>query len=120
VNLANGMSAVVDFRQMDGNTEKPKFRFTLGSSDLGFTADGPIGKNVTFIASARQSYLQGLFTLLKLPFLPNFIDYQAKVQVKMKGNRSLTFVGLGAIDYFRESSGLWAAKLYRGCHLYPI
>ena len=101
VNLANGMSAVVDFRQMDGNTEKPKFRFTLGSSDLGFTADGPIGKNVTFIASARQSYLQGLFTLLKLPFLPNFIDYQAKVQVKMKGNRSLTFVGLGAIDYFK-------------------
>ncbi|MFN5218480.1 MAG: carboxypeptidase regulatory-like domain-containing protein, partial [Sphingomonadales bacterium] len=79
INYANGMSAVVDFRQIDGNMDKPKFRFTLGSSDLGFTADGPLGKSkkTTFIVSARQSYLQGLFTLLKLPFLPNFIDYQA-------------------------------------------
>lgn len=103
VNLANGMSAVLDFRQMEGNTEKPKFRFTLGSSDLGFTADGPLGKKkkTTYIVSARQSYLQGLFTLLKLPFLPNFIDYQARVKTKLNDKEELNFVLLGAVDYFR-------------------
>lgn len=101
VNLANGTSAVVDFRQMEGNRDKPKFRFTLGSSDLGFTADGPIGKKSTFIASARQSYLQGLFSLLKLPFLPNFIDYQAKYNYKIDSRRSFTVIGLGAIDFFK-------------------
>lgn len=101
VNLANGLSAVGEFKQMEGNGEKPKFRFTLGSSDLGFTADGPLGKKVNFIASVRQSYLQGLFTLLKLPFLPNFIDYQARVNVKLSDKRSLTFISLGAIDYSR-------------------
>lgn len=108
INYANGMSAVVDFRQMDGNADKAKFRFTLGSSDLGFTADGPLGKKkkTTFIVSARQSYLQGLFTLLKLPFLPNFIDYQAKVRTKVNEKSELNFVLLGAVDYIRLNAGV--------------
>lgn len=108
INYANGMSAVVDFRQIDGNPEKAKFRFTLGSSDLGFTADGPLGKKkkTTFIVSARQSYLQGLFTLLKLPFLPNFIDYQAKVRTKLTDKSELNFVLLGAVDYIRLNEGV--------------
>ena len=45
-------------------------RATFGTSDAGITLDGPIGKNTTFIASVRQSYLQFLFKLIKLPFLP--------------------------------------------------
>lgn len=108
INYANGMSAVVDFKQIDGNTDKPKFRFTLGSSDLGFTADGPLGKSkkTTFIVSARQSYLQGLFTLLKLPFLPNFIDYQAKVKTKLSNKSELNVVLLGAVDYFRLNTNV--------------
>jgi len=101
INLANGMSAVVDFKQTEGNKNKAKFRFTVGSSDLGFTADGPIGKKTTFIGSVRQSYLQGLFTLLKLPFLPNFIDYQVKVKTKITEKDELVFVGLGAFDFFK-------------------
>ena len=103
INYANGLSSVFDFRQIDGNTTKMKGRFTLGSSDVGLTADGPLGKSkkVTYILSARQSYLQGLFALLKLPFLPNFIDYQAKVKVNMKGNDDLTFLMVGGIDFFR-------------------
>lgn len=49
VNYANGLSSVLDFRQMDGNTNKAKYRFTLGSSDVGFTADGPLSKKTTYI-----------------------------------------------------------------------
>lgn len=101
VNFANGLSSVLDFRQMDGNANKAKYRFTLGSSDVGFTADGPIGKKTTYIFSARQSYLQGLFSVLGLPFLPNFIDYQAKVKVKLNNKDDLSFLMVGAIDFFR-------------------
>lgn len=101
INLANGMSAVVDFKQMDGNKDKNKFRFTLGSSDFGITSDGPLGKRTTYIASVRQSYLQGLFSVLKLPFLPNFIDYQVKVKTKLDEKNELVFIGLGAFDFFK-------------------
>jgi hypothetical protein len=99
VNFANGLSSVLDFRQMDGNANKAKYRFTLGSSDVGFTADGPMGKKATYIFSARQSYLQGLFSVLGLPFLPNFIDYQAKVKVNDKDD--ISFLMVGAVDFFR-------------------
>ncbi len=101
VNFANGLSSVLDFRQMDGNANKAKYRFTLGSSDVGFTADGPIGKKTTYIFSARQSYLQGLFSVLGLPFLPNFIDYQAKVKVKLNEKDDISFLMVGAVDFFK-------------------
>ncbi|MFM2335027.1 MAG: hypothetical protein RIS91_1030 [Bacteroidota bacterium] len=101
VNYANGLSSVLDFRQMDGNANKAKYRFTLGSSDVGFTADGPIGKKTTYIFSARQSYLQGLFSVLGLPFLPNFIDYQAKVKVKLNEKDDISFLMVGAVDFFK-------------------
>lgn len=42
VNKSNGLSSVIDFQQIEGNKEKGKYRFTIGSSDLGLTADGPI------------------------------------------------------------------------------
>lgn len=101
VNYANGLSSVLDFKQMDGNANKAKYRFTLGSSDVGFTADGPVGDKVSYIFSARQSYLQALFSVLGLPFLPNFIDYQAKVKVKLKEKDDIMFMMVGAVDFFR-------------------
>lgn len=106
VNLANGLSSVIDFQQTEGNRDKSKFRFTVGSSDLGFTTDGPIGKKATYIFSARQSYLQGLFTLLKLPFLPSFIDYQGKVKIDLKGRDDLTIITVGAFDNFKINTSV--------------
>ena len=101
VNYSNGLSSVFDFQQIEGNKEKGNYRFTVGSSDLGFTADGPMGKKATYIFSVRQSYLQGLFAVLGLPFLPNFIDYQGKVQIDLGKNDKLTILTVGAVDYFR-------------------
>ncbi len=101
VNYSNGLSSVFDFEQIEGNKEKGNYRFTVGSSDLGFTADGPMGKKATYIFSARQSYLQGLFSVLGLPFLPNFVDYQGKVQIDLGKNDKLTILTVGAIDYFQ-------------------
>ncbi len=106
VNLSNGLSSVFDFQQIEGNREKGNYRFTVGSSDLGFTADGPLGKKATYIFSARQSYLQGLFSVLGLPFLPNFIDYQGKVQIDLGKRDKLTILTVGAVDYFRLNTGV--------------
>ena len=101
VNYSNGLSSVFDFQQIEGNREKGNYRFTVGSSDLGFTADGPMGKKATYIFSARQSYLQGLFAVLGLPFLPNFIDYQGKVQIDLGKRDKLTILTVGAVDFFQ-------------------
>ncbi len=97
-NRGNSLSSVLEFRQIDGNTEKMKFKVSVGSSDLALTLDGPAGKNTTFIASARRSYLQLLFSALNLPFLPTYNDFQFKVRTRFNPKNEISFIGLGAYD----------------------
>jgi len=99
-NRGNAMSSVFEFKQKDGNSEKLITNITLGSSDLGITLDGPIGKKSTFIFSARRSYLQFLFKALQLPFLPIYNDAQFKYKMKLDQKNQITVVGLGALDDF--------------------
>ncbi|MFM1898434.1 MAG: hypothetical protein RL577_674 [Bacteroidota bacterium] len=101
IQYATGLSSVMDFQQIEGNKEKGKYRFTLGSSDIGLTADGPLGENASFVFSARQSYLQFLFSALQLPFLPNFNDYQGKLTWNLSPQDRIEIVTVGALDYFR-------------------
>jgi len=96
----NAMSSVLSFRQIDGNDEKFKFRATVGASDLGLTIDGPTGKNSTLIMSARRSYLQFLFGVIGLPFLPTYNDFQFKHKTKISDKGELTVLGIGALDDF--------------------
>lgn len=100
-NRGNALSSVIEFTQKDGNPEKINTRITFGTSDAGITLDGPINNKTTFTASARQSYLQFLFKLIKLPFLPTYNDFQFKVKHQLSTNSEISLIGLGAIDKFR-------------------
>ena len=97
----NAMSSVMDFHMINGNQEKTGIRGTIGSSDIGLTIDGPIGKKTDYIFSVRRSYLQFLFSLFKLPFLPTFTDAQFKVRHKIDDKNELILIGLGGYDIFR-------------------
>lgn len=99
-NRGNALSSVFGFRFREGRDDRLGASFTVGSSDLNLTLEGPIGEKTTFLASARQSYLGFLFELLELPFLPTYNDFQIKVKHKFDQRNELTFIGLGAIDQF--------------------
>jgi CarboxypepD_reg-like domain/TonB-dependent Receptor Plug Domain len=96
----NALSSVMEFQQIEGNNEKLRGTFMLGSSDIALTLDGPLGKKSSFVFSARRSYLQFLFQALKLPFLPTYNDFQFKQTIKPDTKNSITIIGLGAIDDF--------------------
>ncbi|MET4083511.1 hypothetical protein ABIB40_003483 [Pedobacter sp. UYP30] len=96
----NALSSVFEFKETDGNPDKIAASLTLGSSDFAAAINGPIGKKTTYIASYRLSYLQGLFKLLGLPFLPQYQDFQFKVKTKFNSHNELTILGLGALDKF--------------------
>ena len=97
----NALSSVLSFNLTDGNKEKMKYRATLGASDLGLTLDGPTGKKSSIIMSVRRSYLQFLFSALKLPFLPTYTDFQFKYKWRINDKNELTVLGLGAKDDFK-------------------
>jgi len=95
---AGALSSVLDFRLRDGNAEKQTFKATLGASDAGVSGSGHIGGRTTYVFSLRQSYLQLLFKMLGLPFLPNYIDGQVKVKTRLTERDELTVLALAGID----------------------
>ncbi|RZL48129.1 MAG: TonB-dependent receptor [Pedobacter sp.] len=94
----NALSSVFEFKQKDGNSDKTGGSLTVGSSDFALMAEGPISKKTTYMASYRLSYLQGLFKLLGLPFLPSYQDFQFKHKTRFNTKNELTILGLGALD----------------------
>jgi hypothetical protein len=97
----NALSSILNFSFIDGNKDKMKYRATVGASDLGLTIDGPAGDKGTLLMSLRRSYLQFLFSALKLPFLPTYTDFQLKYKIRLDPKNELTIIGLGAKDDFR-------------------
>ncbi|MEY3678466.1 MAG: hypothetical protein RI924_607, partial [Bacteroidota bacterium] len=99
-NRGNSLSSVLEFRQRDARDDKFASTLTVGSSDFAATLEGPISPKTTFLSSYRYSYLQGLFKVLGLPFLPAYQDFQFKVKHKINAKHELSLLGLGAIDRF--------------------
>ena len=107
-NNGNALSSVISFDQKEGNYDKFNGTLTVGSSDLGLTLEGPLGKGKksSFLFSARRSYLEFLFKALALPFLPAYNDFQYKQTYRINEKNKLTFIGLGAIDQFSLNEGV--------------
>ncbi|MCX7862696.1 MAG: TonB-dependent receptor [Bacteroidales bacterium] len=105
-NRYNAVSGIFDFKLIDGNKEKSRFRTTVGASELALSADGPISENTTYLISLRRSYLQLLFKALGLPFLPTFNDYQAKIKHKINQKNEITILSIGALDLMKLDTEL--------------
>ena len=96
----NALSSVLQFKQRNGNAQQVKGNGRISSTEVAGTLEGPIGKNTTFLASVRRSYLQYFFELIDLPIRPNYWDFQYKINTQLNKKTTLTAIGLGAIDEF--------------------
>ena len=96
----NALSSVLQFKQRNGNAQQLKGNGRISSTEVAGTLEGPIGKNTTFLASVRRSYLQYFFALIDLPIRPNYWDFQYKINTQLNKKNTLTAIGLGAIDEF--------------------
>lgn len=112
----NALSSVFQFKQKNGNPYKLQGNVRLSATEIAATFDGPLSKNkkTTFLASARRSYLQLLFSAIDLPIRPNYWDFQTKVTHQINKSTTLSFIGVGAIDefYFAKTKKATPEKLY--------
>ncbi len=104
----NVLSGVLQFEQRIGNPKERKVNFRLGASEAALTLEGPLVRpeenetaDATFIVSVRRSYLQFLFKLIDLPFLPDYWDYQYKLNFKIDDKNELSWIGIGSLDNFK-------------------
>ena len=98
VDRGGALSSVLDFQLQDGDPEKQIFKATLGASEAAFSGSGHFSPKTTYLFSIRQSYLQFLFKMLGLPFLPNYIDGQFKIKTELSQHDELIVLGLVGID----------------------
>ena len=98
----NPLSAVLQFRQRDGNPERMQGNLRTSGTEVAGTLEGPLGRKdssgrarTTFLLSARRSYLQLLFKVIDLPIRPDYYDFQFKVTSKLSPKTTLTTLGLG-------------------------
>ena len=94
----NALSSVLDFKLRDGDMERNSLKATLGASEVSLASNGHLGKKTSYLVSVRQSYLQFLFDMLGLPFLPTFTDAQFKLKTRFDARNELNVLGLGGID----------------------
>lgn len=106
----NAMSSVLDFKLRDGDMERNSLKATLGASEVSLASNGHIGKKTSYLVSVRQSYLQFLFDMLGLPFLPTFTDAQFKLKTRFNANNELRILGLGGIDNMKLNTKLDGEK----------
>ena len=99
-NRMDALSSFFEIQLKEGRRDKMATQLTVGASELTISNEGPVGEKTTYLLSARRSYLQGLFRLIGLPFLPTFNDFQFKTTTKINSKTELTFLGVGAIDNF--------------------
>ena len=99
-NRMNALSSFFEIQLKEGRSDRMFTQMTIGASEFTVSNEGPLGKNTTYLVSARRSYLSFLFRALGLPFLPTFNDFTVKTTTKLNSKTELTFIGVGAIDDF--------------------
>lgn len=102
----NALSSVLDFSLRDGDMERNSLKATLGASEVSLSSNGHLGKKTSYLVSVRQSYLQALFKVLGLPFLPAYTDASFKLKPRFDSHNELTLLGLGGLDRMKLNLGI--------------
>lgn len=102
----NALSSVLDFSLRDGDMERNSLKATLGASEVSLSSNGHIGNKTSYLVSVRQSYLQALFKILGLPFLPAYTDASFKIKTRFDSHNELTLLSLGGIDRMKLNLGI--------------
>lgn len=102
----NALSSVLDFSLRDGDMERNSLKATLGASEVSLSSNGHLGKKTSYLVSVRQSYLQALFKVLGLPFLPAYTDASFKLKTRFDSHNELTLLGLVGLDRMKLNLGI--------------
>ena len=80
---ADRTAGALDFRSREGDARRTRARATASASNAGASAEGPLGKRVTWLAAARKSYLQYIInrTSSETALGFSFWDAQGKLAV---------------------------------------
>jgi len=92
------LSSVVDIKFREGSRENYINNVDLSFAGFGGIFEGPITKKSSYLLSIRRSYLDLLKGAIRLSTIPNYWDFNLKLNYKFNDNNSLSLIGFSALD----------------------
>jgi hypothetical protein len=92
------LSSLTDIKLRNGNEESFGGKATISASQFGLNLEGPIGDGGSWLFSARRSYLDFIFNAAGFSFVPEYWDYQGKINYRLNKDNILSFVTVSAVN----------------------
>jgi len=92
------LSSVVDIKFREGSYTNYINNVDLSIAGFGGVFEGPLSKNSSYLISVRRSYLDLLKNSIRLAAVPNYWDFNMKLNYKINENNSLSLIGFSALD----------------------
>jgi hypothetical protein len=98
------LSSIIDMKLRSGSMTTRSTECDLSMTGLGLTLDGPIiAGSSSYLASCRILDVSLLQPLLRLTGVPRFGDGMIKLYFKLNDQHSISVLGIGAIDNYKEN-----------------
>jgi hypothetical protein len=98
VKYGGRISSVMDIKLKQGDSKRHWRDLYVSFTGFGGFFEGPIDSKTTYMFSARRSYLELIRKNLNMDYIPNFWDFNLKLERKVSTNDRISLVGMYAID----------------------
>ncbi|HRI30600.1 MAG TPA: carboxypeptidase regulatory-like domain-containing protein, partial [Candidatus Kapabacteria bacterium] len=92
------VSSLTNISLRNGNEEQFGGELNLSATGFGIIGEGPIADKGSYLFSVRRSYLDLIFKAAGFSFIPEYWDFQTKVNYRLDASNSLTFLAIGALN----------------------
>lgn len=98
VKYGGRISSVMDIKLKPGDNKRHWRDLNLSFTGFGGFFEGPLDKRSTYMFSVRRSYLELIRKDLNLNYLPNYWDFNLKLERKTSKNDKVSLIAMYAID----------------------
>ncbi|MCA2990934.1 TonB-dependent receptor [Gemmatimonas sp.] len=94
--LGDRTSSATTLTLREGNRERVAGEVNVAATQVGAVLEGPLGRNGSFLANVRQSYLDLLFKAIGLSFIPSYTDATMKATWRPNRRDAFSVLAIGA------------------------
>jgi len=98
VKYGDRLSSVVDIKFREGSKTNYYNNLELSMIGFGGTFEGPITKKSSYLVSVRRSYLDLMKDAIRLTAVPNYWDFNVKLNYDIDDNNKISLLGVSGLD----------------------
>lgn len=98
VKYGDKTASITNISLRNGNEEQFGGKLNLSATGFGLNLEGPISDQGSYLFSARRSYLDFIFDAAGFSFVPQYWDFQGKVNYRLNSKNSISFVAISALN----------------------